>query len=110
MKLSDIRTLYAYNRWASRRMFAVLEKLTDEQFTAARASSFPSIRESVFHIVAAEWVWLKRWKGTPPRATGQVSSLQKETWRGLRAGGQAPPQELETVAALQAFAEELDRE
>jgi len=110
MNINDIRNLYAYNRWANDRMFLVLERLTPEQFTATHVSSFPSIRESVFHILAAEWVWLKRWKGTSPRASGPVSSLQDETWRGLRAGGEAPPQELGTVAALKAFGEALDQE
>ena len=68
MNASDVRTLYAYNRWASERMFAALEKLSDEKLSAVAISSFPSLRESVFHILAAEWLWLKRWKGDSPQA------------------------------------------
>lgn len=63
MNVNDIRTLYAYNRWTNQRMFAELEKLSEEQLTATRESSFPSIWQSVFHIIGAEWIWLKRWKG-----------------------------------------------
>ena len=37
MNLSDIRSIYACNRWANLRMFSVLEKLGDEQFQAQGA-------------------------------------------------------------------------
>jgi len=91
-------------------MFSVVEKLSEEQFTAVRQSSFPSIRESVFHILAAEWIWLKRWQGTSPVATQPVSAASFETWKGLRAAGVPPPQELSTVAELRAFCDSLERE
>jgi uncharacterized damage-inducible protein DinB len=110
MNLSDIQTLYAYNRWANLRMFSVVEKLNQEQFTAYMQSSFPSIRESVFHILAAEWIWLKRWKGTPPIAPQPVTGASFETWKGLRAAGVSPPQELSTVAELRAFCDSLEQE
>ncbi len=110
MELNDIHSLYAYNRWANLRMFSVLEKLSQEQFTASRQSSFPSIRESVFHILAAEWIWLKRWKGTSPIATGPVTGVSSETWKGLRAGGVAAPQEVSSVAELRAFCDSLEEE
>ena len=110
MNLSDIRTLYAYNRWANRRMFAALDKLTQEEFVAVRQSSFPSIQESAFHILAAEWVWLKRWKGTSPGAGRPVSNLSSTTWTILKAGGESPPGDLNTLPALGTFAETLDRE
>jgi uncharacterized damage-inducible protein DinB len=110
MDLSDIRTLYAYNRWANQRMFSVLEKLSEEQFQAKVQSSFPSIRESVFHILAAEWIWLKRWQGDSPRASQPVKGVSSEIWKGLRAGGVAPPQQLLTVAELRAFCDALEQE
>ena len=110
MDTNDIRTLYAYNRWANRRMFSVLEKLSAEQFSTAIQSSFPSVRESVFHILAAEWIWLKRWKGTSPRATRPVANLSSETWSVLRAADVAPPQELSTLAALRAFGDDVEKE
>jgi len=30
--------------------------------------SFPSVRETLVHIMGAEWIWLRRWKGTSPPA------------------------------------------
>jgi len=110
MNLSDIQTLHAYNRWANLRMFSCLEKLSEEQFTAQRHSSFPSIWESVFHILAAEWVWLKRWQGTPPVATQPVQSASFETWKTLRAAGEPPPVNLATVAELRKFCDSLHEE
>ncbi len=110
MNLSDIDTLYAYNRWANLRMFSVLEKLTEEQFTAAMPSSFASIRESVFHILGAEWIWLKRWQGISPRAGGPVSSLSTATWSGLQAGGTPPPQKLSTPAEMKSFCDLVEQE
>src|SRR5579871_2404171 len=110
MNLSDIHTLYAYNNWANVRMFSVLEKLNVEQFDAPVQSSFPSIRESVFHILAAEWIWLKRWKGEPPRASQPVKAVSWEVWKGVRSGGAAPPQQLSTLGELRAFCDAIEQE
>jgi uncharacterized damage-inducible protein DinB len=110
MTLADIQTLYAYNRWANLRMFSVLDKLNEEQFRASRQSSFPSIWESVFHILAAEWIWLKRWQGTPPVTTQPVKGASFETWKTLRAAGAPPPLNLSSVAELHAFCDSLHQE
>ena len=108
MNLPDIRNLYAYNRWANFRMFSVLEKLSQEQFVAVRESSFPSIHESVFHIFAAEWIWLKRWTGASPVSVQPVTGASFETWRNLRSAGEPPPQDVHTIAALKDFCNQLD--
>ena len=110
MDLTDIHVLYTYNRWANLRLFSVLEKLSDQQFEATLQSSFPSIRESVFHILAAEWIWLKRWTGASPVAIEPVKGASFETWKKLRAAGVPPPLQLSTVAELRAFCDELERE
>ncbi len=110
VRIEDVHTLFAYNRWANLRLFSVLEKLSDEQFNAGIQSSFPSIRESVFHILAAEWIWLKRWQGTSPVAPQPVSGVSFEAWKGLRAAGVPPPLELSTVAELRAFCDSLEDE
>jgi len=58
--------LFAYDAWANGEVFAAAEQLSDEQLTAAIASSFPSIRSTLGHIVGAEWIWLRRWLGEHP--------------------------------------------
>jgi len=110
MNVSDIRSLYAYNAWANRRMFSVLERLGEGQFSAALPSSFPSIRESVFHIFFAEWLWLRRWKGVSPRASVPDPDASLKTWTSLRPGGIPAAQELSSIAALRTFAEAIEQE
>jgi uncharacterized damage-inducible protein DinB len=109
MNTADVHALYAYNRWANRRMFSVLEKLSDEQFRNAMQSSFPSMRESVLHIVAAEWLWLKRWKGASPRATVADTSNASAMGSALSNGGVAV-ETLATSSGLQSFADSIEQE
>jgi uncharacterized damage-inducible protein DinB len=110
MNLADIRTLYAYNRWANDRLFSALGKLSDEKFNAPTASSFPSLQETVFHILFAEWLWLKRWQGTSPRAAVADPDASSATWDTLSPGGIPPAKELSTVAALRSFADSIESE
>lgn len=109
MNTNDINSLYAYNRWANRRMFSMLEKLSDGQFTAAMQSSFPSIRESVLHILAAEWLWLRRWKGTSPRATVADTSQASALGSAMSNGG-VEVDKLSTLSGLQSFADSIEQE
>lgn len=110
MNLEDIQTLYAYNRWASERLFAALETLNEHQFTIHVQSSFPSIRETLFHILFAEWLWLKRWQGTSPRSTLADPDVSPATWNTLSPGGIPTVKELSTVAELKSFADSIDQE
>ncbi|MBK6500726.1 MAG: hypothetical protein IPG00_22325 [Saprospiraceae bacterium] len=45
-----------YNQWANTKVIEWLNSLTDDQWTQPLVSSFPSIAETVLHIVAAEQV------------------------------------------------------
>lgn len=49
-----------YNIWANRRMIEVMLTLSDEQLDQEIASSFPSIRKTVYHMWSAELIWLER--------------------------------------------------
>ncbi len=109
MDINDINNLYAYNLWASRRTFSALEKLSEAQFTAEVESSFPSIRETVFHILAAEWIWLQRWQGASPRANVPNPNASGKTWNRLTPGEKPTYEELASVAALRDFAESLEQ-
>jgi uncharacterized damage-inducible protein DinB len=104
MDLNDVRNLYAYNLWANRRMFSALEKLSDQQLTSVIQSSFPSIQESVLHILAAEWIWLKRWTGASPRATVSDTTTASAMHSALSNGGVA----LDTIATLSGLREFAD--
>ena len=110
MNVTDIQTLYAYNRWANERLFSALDKLNERQFTAAIQSSFPSIRETVFHILFAEWLWLKRWQGTSPRSTLADPDASPATWSTLTPGGTPTMKELSTLTGLKVFADSIERQ
>jgi len=110
MNVADIQTLYAYNRWANERLFAALDKLSEKQFTTPIPSSFPSVRETVFHILFAEWLWLKRWQGTSPRSTLADPDASPATWNTLSHGGVPSAQELTTLPALKSFAGSIEQE
>jgi len=85
MTPEEMRTLYDYNAWANHRQIDAASKLTTEQFVKPMGSSFGSVRDTLAHIYAAEWLWLERFHGRSPVSlpdTAQfkdVASLQ-ETW------------------------------
>ena len=64
MTTDEVRELFAYDHWANGMLIGVIEQLSDEQFTRDLGSSFPSIRDTLSHIVAAGWIWLRstRWR------------------------------------------------
>src|SRR5574341_212131 len=91
MQKQDILTLYEYNGWANARILGAVEPLPPEAFQRDLKNSFPSVRDTLVHILGAEWIWLRRWQG---------ESLSK----GL------PAAEFPTVASLKDRFATLDRE
>ena len=68
MQPETIRELYAYNHWANQRVLTSVAALSGEQFTRSMGNSFGSVRDTVAHVLAAEWIWLERWLGRSPKA------------------------------------------
>ena len=68
MNKQDVEYLYEYNRWANARVLDAASKVTPEQFSRDLQSSHRSLRDTLAHILAAEWIWLERWKGVSPNA------------------------------------------
>lgn len=63
-----IRLLYDYSTWANHHMLESCAALTDEQFTRDLGSSHRSVRDTLAHILGAEWVWYERFQGRSPAA------------------------------------------
>lgn len=63
--LEPIRTLYAYSAWANARVLDTAERLDPDQFLLADGGG--SIRDTLVHTVAVQWLWLERWRGRSPR-------------------------------------------
>src|SRR5262245_36713350 len=83
--VEDVVQLFAYNRWANARTLEPVSNLTPEEFGRTLGGSFPSVRETMAHIYAAEWIWLERWMGRSPRGlptSQEVPTLEilKEKW------------------------------
>ncbi len=94
MDVADLRDLYAYNRWANDQAMGAAERLTQPQFIHDTRSSFPSIRDTLAHILGAEWIWLERWHGRSPRALLSASGFStagalRQRWAEVEAGQHA---------------------
>lgn len=83
-----LTTLIDAHYWAHREMFRSLASLTEEQYSRQVASSFPSLRETVAHIVMGEEFLLGGLPGaavartdlsalaTPAAAASRLSELE----------------------------------
>jgi uncharacterized damage-inducible protein DinB len=60
---AELRTLYDYGYWANGKLFLSLQQLTPPQFTESVGGSYGSIRNTMVHVVSAEWGWLDRCGG-----------------------------------------------
>ncbi|HLJ16857.1 MAG TPA: DinB family protein [Bryobacteraceae bacterium] len=68
MEAKRFQELYRYNRWANNRALDAAASLPEELFLKPMGSSFPSVRDTLAHILWAEWIWLCRWHGDSPAA------------------------------------------
>ncbi len=75
MNQEDILTLYDYNAWANARVLDAAAGLSAEQFLRDLKNSFPSVRDTLAHILGAEWIWMRRWRGEPASALLQASDF-----------------------------------
>jgi uncharacterized damage-inducible protein DinB len=79
MKTEEIAALVEFNAWANHRVLAAAEALTAEQFLKEMGSSFGSVRDTLAHIMGAEWAWLSRLQGTSPAAMPSVKEYADVT-------------------------------
>jgi uncharacterized damage-inducible protein DinB len=95
ISIETFRELYAYNSWARDRQLEACAALSAGQFLKPMGSSFSSVRDTLAHIVGAEWIWLERWRGRSPQTMPDVPAGLpfEETMRRWHA-------QFATVAAL----------
>jgi uncharacterized damage-inducible protein DinB len=87
---SNLGELIDYNYWARDCQLEVCGKLAEEQFLRPLGNSFSSLRDTLVHLVGAEWCWLERWCGRPCRrliAVDEVPTLAaiRERWQRVEA-------------------------
>jgi len=67
ISLEMLRELFDYNYWANAKQLDACAALSAEQFLRPMGSSFSSVRDTLAHLMGAEWIWLERWLGRPAR-------------------------------------------
>jgi uncharacterized damage-inducible protein DinB len=68
------QTLFAYDAWANARTLDACAALTSEQLLRDLGSSFRSVRDTLAHILGAQWIWLERFHGRPAGAMPAAES------------------------------------
>lgn len=63
MTVRDLEALYDYSNWANDKLLQVMSQLTPEEFTRPVAGSYGSVRNTLVHVMSAEWGWLDRCGG-----------------------------------------------
>jgi uncharacterized damage-inducible protein DinB len=63
----DFARLFDYTVWANHRLMRGAATLASEDFRRDLGASHGGVRGTLVHIMAAEWIWLERWKGVSPR-------------------------------------------
>lgn len=89
MQINDIRRLFDYLFWAHERMMMAVSQLSPEEFTRDMGSSFPSIRDTLVHMMSVEWLSLSRWHGVFPDSLLEPEAFPtleavEERWASIR--------------------------
>jgi uncharacterized damage-inducible protein DinB len=65
MRAADLERLFDYSYWANDKLFGVISRLTADEFTREVCGSYGSVRNTLVHMLSAEWGWLDRCGGEP---------------------------------------------
>ncbi len=86
--LVSLREMFDYNYWARDRQLQACAALSEEQVLRPMGNSFSSLRDTLAHLVGAEWIWLERWLGRSPRALLRAEEFPslaslRERWQAV---------------------------
>jgi len=94
ISLAFLNEMFNHNYWARDRQLQACAALSQEQLLRPLGGSFPSLRDTLVHLVGVEWLWLARWRGQSPRALPSpeefptldaISERWREVERDMRA-------------------------
>jgi uncharacterized damage-inducible protein DinB len=83
LPLEVLRGLYDYNFWARDRQLAVCATMSEEQLARPLGASFGSLRDTLKHLLGAEWVWNERFHDRVARSVPWLKEV--ETLVSIRA-------------------------
>src|SRR5439155_660132 len=61
-----LQSMFDYVRWADQQMLAASRTVNDEGYYKEQQISIGSIHKLLVHCMAAQWIWLSRWRGESP--------------------------------------------
>jgi uncharacterized damage-inducible protein DinB len=76
VSLETLCELYDYSFWARGQQLAVCAALSEEQWIRPLGSSFDTLRDTLKHLIGADWVWLERFNGRSPRNVPWINDTQ----------------------------------
>src|SRR5437870_7993509 len=91
MSRETLQDFYSYDASERKGPLDSLEPVSADEFVAPMAGSFASIRDTVVHILGAEWIWWQRCIGERPKGLldaalfPDVASLRTK-WREIDDG------------------------
>lgn len=77
MHREDLLVLDRYNRWATQRLLAATQSVSQQGYVRHLGDSFGGLRATLVHLYGAEWIWLRRWKGNSPDSLPSPESLPR---------------------------------
>jgi uncharacterized damage-inducible protein DinB len=66
MNRQEVLVLYRYNQWANARIMARAADAAPDQFLPPASFPHGGLRDTLIHLLSAEWIWRNRWEGTSP--------------------------------------------
>jgi uncharacterized damage-inducible protein DinB len=75
--------LYQYNAWSTAKILDAASNVTQEQFLEPVPFPHGSLRGTLVHAAFGEWVWRKRWEGSPKNPIWKP--VEFPTFESLRA-------------------------
>lgn len=93
-----LQSMASYNSWMNGKIYDAAGKLSAEEIARDRGAFFKSILGTLNHLLAADMVWIDRFKSRPLRFT-DLRSLRHATLEPLRAERSAVDAEIADWAA-----------
>jgi uncharacterized damage-inducible protein DinB len=103
LSLDLIHELFEYNYWARDQQLAACRVLTPEQFVQPLGGSFPSVRDTLAHLVDGEEYALHRWRGRSRQDIITAMGFSRVEERLTRWPAQFP-----TLAAIEAHGRTIE--
>jgi uncharacterized damage-inducible protein DinB len=75
MTLDDVRTLFAYDRWATAQLLDAARPLAPDLVSRPVGGSVGSLLGITTHMVGASWLWLERFHGRSPASVEGIDAL-----------------------------------